>query len=330
MSIVLFEDDAFGEKLKRLLESSFGAGSVWWAQTPEDAEQILEEQRDEIQVLVADVMKDGKPVGLELVEKYSGRLPTIVISAHQESEFTEYANRLGPITFLSKGPDLFDRLSLAIKNAIVMAEDERKVDLVGEDRESLCISRKPGAILHVNIHLSTTSNAEFPQEHFTYWDFATIQVLVKEFHRQVLLQRGQVFALHDQTLAAVFPSEVDATSSTFARALACVRGVKHALGDDRRSVLLSHPFGAAIVEGVIVSGMFGVRPPGIPAVIGRLGEIASQVALAAWGGEVGVIDNRLHADSLSLFKSSRGERISRQVTVRGLSQPAECTFLSII
>ncbi|MEM8671197.1 MAG: hypothetical protein AAGG48_26985 [Planctomycetota bacterium] len=330
MTFLLFEDDqSAGKKLKQLIELEFGEDTCLWAKSPEEADEIHQENTERVLVLIADVMKDGKPVGLELVEEHSGFIPTIVISGHKEEEFAEYRDRFGPIVYLEKGPDLPKQLLPELHVALASAETERQAALAGTDRRNVCLSREPGVILQVNLHLSLLSPKIAVQPRCLFWDFSSLQVLVRELQTHVQKWRGQVCTLNHQSITAVFPGELDEDPSPFSRAIASVRETKRALGEVERTVLRRYPFSAAIVEGVIVSGMFGNRTPGLPAVVGRLGDMADQVAGTALAGEVGVIDEFLSTDSLELFKKCKGEQRPGLVSIRKLTEDVACTFINV-
>lgn len=326
--VLLLEDnEKYALSLEKKIKRGFNEKvDIWKAYNLDDAKQLLREQENVLDVIITDiVMSNGKPDGLELVSKVAGRFPVIIMTAHSPEDYIDKVENVGPVVFLKKGtPYLHRQIVSNVRHAVSWkAADER---IGPEEREvnSLSLSREKGAILAVRFHFAPVNEYSFGDANITNWDFASLAVGFRHWQQEVESRGGRLCSFHGQMLIAVF--EDSEKENAFRQAIESARAASH-LDGQKAAVFYRCPFSAAVLMGINVSGMFGRRIPGYPAIVGRLGDIAYQVALTGGYGEVAIIPNDLPRDEKKWADSLTNYRRYESLNLVGLTGPVDVEYI---
>jgi len=317
--LVLEDDDNFREKLIPRMETHFkGAVRILTATTVDQAERLLEEHGQSVAVLVTDVMMpNGEPAGIEVAARYSVSLPVIVISAFAVQSFGRDPQTLGVTAYLEKSTKatFFRDLMLNIEEAIEAKE-----------QPSLALSRERGAAICVRFRLSDLRSEEISRVDLRTVDFQAIAYGTREWQAAIESAEGRLSALYGQCLHGAFLDQ-QRNQDSVRRAVdvfvnACDRtAIQYHEGFDRC------PFGAAIVTGVLSSGLFGLRPPGLAAIVGRLADVAQQLATTTKGRELAVLPDSLAPENLRHLKKALGEADRTElVAIANLIEPVNVSY----
>lgn len=330
------EDVAIGimESIKALYP---GPIDVWTVFNEKDALDVIREQSPDLDVVVTDIlMGDGMPGGLDVAKVASARLPVIVISAFDRSDFGERSAALGPIQFVEKGrPDFGKELVRKLQSAIGWKSWNSHVNPEESERRSLCLAREPGTILAIRSHLSPLPIAAIGDLQSTVGDFHSIAVGLRFHETAIQRQGGSVYAFHDQVCMALFPDrspdaeteqkKVEPRRSLQAAFEAC--RISRRLSGDTAPALNEFPFSGGLASGTIVTGVFGMRTPGHASIIGRLGDVAHQIASYGLPAEIGLVPAWLDADSRKWWNALGGERRTKVERIIGVDTEVELEFL---
>ena len=289
--LLLEDDDAERELLKSELEAAFpGQIEGWTASDVATAEQLLLEQADAIDIVIADVrMADGTTGGLTFARRATQRLPVIVISAHPPAEYADEAANMGPAVFLRKGRRLVTELIAELRNVLAWCEAEKRQQLEQREFRSLSLARRPGVIVAVHFHLQDIPVEALIDPRATTFDFAALAVGYRQLEEAVQRNQGQIVEFGGQTAIASFAFDEDeGGDEAFRGAVTSLLMTRQGVGDDAGTVFYRCPFSAAVVPGLLVSGMFGKGVPGRGAIVGRPGKAARQMAMRGAASDIAV------------------------------------------
>ena len=303
--LVLDDDEQFLVALNSRIHKHFGDRvRILTATDIKRADTLLEQHGQSVAIFVTDVMMpNGKPEGIELASRYAPTTSIIVISAFPIEEFGHDPETLGVAAFFEKSskPTFFAALMAAIEE-----------ELASRQQPSIALSKERGTVLCTRFRLPDIAASQVPQIDLRDTDFQAIAHGSREWQSSIEAAGGRISAIHGQSLHAGFLDQSEPPNS-FHRAVdsfmnTCDRmSLLHKDGFDRC------PFGTALVTGLISSGLFGLRPPGIPAIVGRLSDHAAQIAATARSRELAVLPRSLRQQNLRLLTRTLGPEIRTEL-----------------
>lgn len=305
---VLCVDDFDVQGIREFLERRFeGDIEVLAAIGVHEAKLILADRGREIDVAVLDIfMPDKEPAGLDLGRKMGADIPIIFISSYPQKEFAKEAHGLVPVAFVEKttDEDWYDHLGDAIRGVLDVEEepDEIAADKEYARRRSHSFGHTPATVVTVRFHVDDLpeGQAEPPAE--CLWDFGPLCLGYRHVELCVTEHHGRILHCHALSAHAIFPA-VATEPDHFTQALRALFDASATIENRRAGHLDCPRFSAGIMPGTIVTGLVGERNPGHAAVIGRLADVAGQIALIAKPGEVGTVRNWLGADERAAIKA---------------------------
>lgn len=336
--ILLLDDDRDAAAgIQSAVEAIYpGPIGIWLANTVDEARTILREQDSILDVVITDIMMDdGTPGGLSIAAEAGGRLPVIVISAYDRADFGKRAADLGPVQFVEKTQGFEQNLVQQLQSAIAWKTWENAANPAETELRSLCLAREPGTVLAIRSHLSPVELELAGTSQATIVDLGATASGFRQIETAIERHGGYLYALHDQNCMAAFREQDRSDEAPYTArdgqkslrdAFESCRTVRGLLRDFV-PVLSSFPFSAALVPGVIVTGVFGSRTPGRASVLGRSGDIAMQLALRGQPGEICVALALLDSVTLDWWQSLNGERRTESQWIVGVDTAVDVEFL---
>lgn len=327
--LILEDNERFLESLMAHIQKAYKDNvDILTATNPDEAEGQFESHGSTVDVFVTDVMMaDGTPSGLDLAARLAPRLPVIVISAFPPESFERRPERLGPVTFLKKSASKAFQLALlqSIQKAVLIKRFDERVKEESRELRSLCLQRHRGAILSVRFRLPDLAPSDLPTLDLRNLDFVSIGFGTGQWQASIEENDGRINAMHDQSLWASF-ADTGENQDGVQRAVESFRRTCDAIDGESKAGFEQCPFGAACVPGVLVSGVFGRHSPGMPAIVGRLGDIASQMALRALPREIGLARDWLTVRRRNWFDRLPGNHRVETMFLANLTDLVEVTF----
>jgi hypothetical protein len=318
--ILLLEDDLrLLAHYKRAIEDVFGDRvDVYAVEAVEEAHVLLNEHGYNFALLIADLVKDGERVGLKLAGQVSTWMPVIAISTFSPEGMDEDTSPLGRMVFLDKNIDASEfrkQLTEEIGKAIE-----------AQSQSNLGLQRHRGSILAVHFPLPQVRLADVPRIDVRNTDLVAIGFGVRHWQSAVERNRGRITTIHGQTMLCVFLDEGSPNSSD-QNAIQAFLDVCQATKGDYRPGFERCPFSVACVPGTLVSGTFGIAPPGIPAIVGRTSDIATQLTRSAKSREIATVESWLSPDCRAWFQKLAGQQRIENQMFKSVAGNVEVSFL---
>ncbi len=328
--LILDDDEKFLNGVVDFVQKSFeNKIEILTAKNVEEAEALLEAHASTLDVFVCDLMMaDGKPGGLELATRMAPRMPVIAFSAFPPKSYDGLPERLGPVIFLEKSASKQFRAKLieAIHLSIQVKQFGNRANDEVRELRSLSLSRTRGAILAARFRLPEITPADLPKYDLRNMDFAAIALGAKFFESSIEASGGRVHSMHDQSMWASF-HDTSPEQEGVKNAIEAFEKTVGEVDGEWKAGFEQCPFGAAVVPGLLVSGLFGQRSPGIPAIVGRTGDIGFQMALRAKPHEIAVVREWLTTRRRRWFdRFAAGKCRVETCGLTHLSAPVEITF----
>lgn len=333
--ILILEDDELRlTRLKEWIERVFkNKIEILTATNAGEAEGQLEAHGSTLDLFLTDVMMpgpDGKPVpaGLDLANRMAPRMSVIVMSAHSPDSFDRDPDRLGSITFLQKSSskEFQQQLIETVQNAIITKQFDDRTRAEPHELHSLCLDWRDGAILTVRFRLPDIAPADLSTLDLRNVDYRAIGFGVREWQKSIEDAGGRIHTFHDQSFWASFADTGDGQEGV-QRAVESFVTTRAATVGESKAGFEQCPFGAAVVPGKLVSGLFGRHAPGLSAIVGRLGDVSAQMALRARPGEIGVVREWLVPKRKRWFDRLSGSfRSDPSLLLANLTESVEVTF----
>ena len=329
--VVILDDNVLSlEEMQRFLQQAYqNKIDVQIATSIEEAEAQMEVHSTTVDLLITDVMMPGGiPSGLDLATRMSPRIPVIVISAFPPDSFENHPDRRGPVKFLKKSSskEFQGNLLAAVQKSILIKQFDDRMKTDSEELQNLCMARKRGAVLVNRFRLSELAPGEVPKVALRNLDFASVAFGSREWQKAIEQYEGVIYSIHDQSLKASFEDSGDFQEG-FQAAVQSFCVACEATQGEWKAGFNECPFGAAAVPGMLVSGLFGRNRPGIPAIVGRIGDIASQMALHARSRELAVVRDWLVERRRRWFDALPcDQKRVETLLMANLTVPVEVTF----
>ena len=323
--LILEDDQKQLTRIKKRIERVFkNQIEILTATSADEAEGQLEAYGSTLDLFLTDVMMagpDGKPapVGLDVATRLAPRVPVIVMSAFPPDSFDRDPGRLGSEEFQQE-------LVAAVQNAIITKQFDDRTREEPKELHSLCLDWRDGAILAIRFRLPDIAPRDLSTLDLRNVDYRAIGFGIREWQKSIEDANGRIHALHDQSFWASFV-DTDSHQESVQRAVESFVTTCAATAGTSKAGFAQCPFGAAVIPGKLVSGLFGRHAPGLSAIVGRLGDMAAQIALRARPGEIGLVRDWLVPRRKRWFdRLSGSKRSDSGLLLPNLTESVEVTF----
>jgi CheY-like chemotaxis protein len=338
--LLVDDEDAYRQAAKEWIEKGYPKlyggmkPTVLPVATIAAAEDILRQRPSGVDVIVTDADLPGRN-GFDLARLVGGGLPLVMISARDPAMFKDQAKGISP-------PPVFLPKPTSLRNAGPLLEQihdwlwykaiqdaSRAADLPPADTaplaelppsprgatgRNLSLSRERAAILAVHVDMGEVpAGNPLPPDGM---DFGYAHQYAAVFHVAVHEAAGEPLVLIGQFLVAAFPDGEAADGVR--RAIRALLAFRDRMQRVLPSVGRVPQFAAGVAAGPCSVGRFGGGLLGTPAVVGRVPDVAVQLAAIAHIGRLAFVRPWLSATELAeIVAAFLGEPATRPTRIVG-------------